>query len=106
MAARGIPNLSRLGSTLEDAAVPSTSDCLFRVSSAPGAGGGGGGGGVLASSPENIIQAAAARVNPSDHITRKLQHVLTVTAEALRARSAPGNKTASYRGVLELTAAR
>ena len=25
----GFPNLSRLGSTLEDAAVPSTSDCLF-----------------------------------------------------------------------------
>ena len=32
-----IPNLSRLGSTLEDAAVPSTLDCLFLVCSAPGA---------------------------------------------------------------------
>jgi len=34
---RGIPNLSRVDSTLEDAAVPLTSDCLFLVSSAPGA---------------------------------------------------------------------
>jgi hypothetical protein len=33
----GFPNLSRLGSTLEDAAVPSTSDCLFQVIAAPGA---------------------------------------------------------------------
>ena len=31
------PNLSRLGSTLEDAAVPSTLDCLFPDFSAPGA---------------------------------------------------------------------
>jgi hypothetical protein len=34
---RGIPNLSRVDSTLEDAAVPSTSDCLFQVIAAPGA---------------------------------------------------------------------
>ena len=33
----GFSNLSRVGSTLEDAAVPSTLDCLFLVCSAPGA---------------------------------------------------------------------
>jgi hypothetical protein len=33
----GFPNLSRLGSTLEDASVPSTTDCLFLVIAAPGA---------------------------------------------------------------------
>lgn len=33
----GFSNLSRVGSTLEDAAVPSTLDCLFLVCSAHGA---------------------------------------------------------------------
>ncbi len=55
----GFPNLSRLGSTLEDAAVPSTSDCLFLVSSAPGA--------ELAAA---VVMAEAACL----HLARKKQY--------------------------------
>lgn len=74
---RGIPNLSRLGSTPAKTD-PSSNNGLFVPGFQctwcwAGGGGGSGGGGVLASSPEHIIQTAA-------------------TAEALRARSAPGKK--------------
>lgn len=51
---------------------------------------------MLASSPENIIQAAADRRRDRPPEITTCVYFFDFDSEALRARSAPGNKTASY----------
>lgn len=52
-----------------------------------------------ASSPENTIQAAAVIEDGGPPEITTCVDFFDFDSEALRARSAPGNKTASYRGV-------
>jgi hypothetical protein len=78
---RGIPNLSWLGSTFEDAAVPSTTDCLFPVSSAPGA--------ELAVA---VVQAEAACL----HQARNIQYKRRRQLKRFGPDPHPEKRTASY----------